>query len=98
MRRSATCRSSGRCLERHASQQLVQPVLTTPPFAVQWSASFLILHFVSAFFVMQQVTNPGLPHVERAAHLLTAPLQFLGRFSSSACSFATPATHFTNEP
>jgi len=27
----------------------------------------------------QQVTKPGLPHVDRAAHRVTVPLQFVGR-------------------
>ncbi len=63
----------------HASQQLVQ-VPTVPLFAAHEAASFLILHFVTFLaFVMQQVTNPGFPHVEWAAHFLTAPLHVLGK-------------------
>ena len=58
----------------HASQQLVQ-LPTVPCFAVQWAASFLILHFVPLVVVRQQVTAVGLPHVECAAHFFTAPLQ-----------------------
>jgi hypothetical protein len=60
----------------HASQQLVQ-LPTVPCFAVQWAASFLILHFVPLVVVRQQVTAPGLPQVEWEAHFLMKPAQLL---------------------
>jgi len=60
-----------------ASQQLVQAP-TVPCFAVQCVASFLILHLVPLWVVTQQVTAPGLPQVECAAHRFTAPLQLTG--------------------
>src|ERR1051326_6437438 len=52
---------------------------------------------------MQQVTKPGLPHVECAAHFFTAPLHVLGRKfgsleSSAARVAATPAAHGTYWP
>ncbi len=74
----------------HASQQLVQ-LPTVPCFAVQWAASFLILHFVPLVVVRQQVTAVGLPHVECAAHFLTAPLQLGLTSTLLACWTA----HFT---
>jgi len=83
----------------HASQQLVQ-VPTVPCFAVQWVASFLILHVVPLVVVRQHVTAPGLPHVEWDAHFLTAPLQLFGRLGLVPLDsvLATPATHFTYAP
>jgi len=68
----------------HASQQLVQ-LPTVPCFAVQWAASFLTLHFVPLVVVRQQVTAVGLPHVECAAHFLTAPLQLGLTSTKFAC-------------
>src|SRR2546428_9544709 len=68
----------------HASQQLVQ-LPTIPCFAVQWAASFLILHFVPFVVVRQQVTAVGLPHVECAAHFFTAPLQLGLTSTELAC-------------
>src|SRR5262245_26125481 len=68
---------------------------------MQRLASLLVLHFVMpAELVRQQVTNPGLPQVERAAHLLTAPLQYLGRSDGSAFarSLATCAAQLTYAP
>lgn len=80
----------------HASQQLVQ-VPAVPFFAAQDAASFLILHdAVPVFgFVRQQVTNPGFPHVDFAAHFLTAPLHVVGSVPAVARSFATLATQLT---
>lgn len=55
----------------HASQQLAQG-LTVPFFAVQASALFLLLQLVTFFLlVMQQLTNPGFPHTDFAAHFFT---------------------------
>ena len=86
-----------------ASQQLAQ-VPGVPFFAVHDAASFLILQLVTPCgFVTQQVTNPGLPHVECAAHFLTAPLHVFGKKLGSAGSrpervFATPAAQLTYCP
>ena len=71
----------------HASQQLVQAP-TVPCFAVQCAASFLILHFVPAAVVMQQVTALGLAHVEWDAHFLTTPAQLLFVRTAFACCAA----------
>jgi hypothetical protein len=82
-------------------QQLVAiPVKppTTPPLSVHLVAVEATLHFVLAFFVMQQVTAPGLPQFECAAHFFTRPLQFLGSWLLLARVFATPAAHLTNVP
>ena len=84
----------------HASQQLENaPVHALPPAgATQWSPSRFVLHLVFPDeLVRQQVTNPGFPHVDRAAHRFTAPLQYLGRSDGSALarSFATPAAQLT---
>jgi len=61
---------------------------------VAWSR--WVLHFVVPVcgFVTQQATASGLPHVERAAHFLTAPLQVFGRdgVSPLESSFAARAT------
>jgi hypothetical protein len=59
-----------------------------PAGAVQRPASLLILHFVPVVLVTQQVTAPGFPHVERAAHFLTALLQLLFVRTSPACCTA----------
>ena len=71
----------------HASQQLVQ-LPTVPCFAVQWAASFLILHFVPLVVVRQHVTAPGLPQVECDAHFLTEPAQLLFTRTVFACCAA----------
>jgi hypothetical protein len=74
-----------------ASQQLVQ-LPTVPSFAVQWAASFLVLHLVTGapflVFVRQQVTKPGFPQVDLAAHLCTAPAQLLLASTAFACCAA----------
>lgn len=80
-----------------ASQQLgVVPTHAEPPFgALHLSAPFLTEHLVSPFdFVWQQVTKPGLPHVDLAAHCTTAPWQL--RFCSVA--FACAVAHRTYSP
>jgi hypothetical protein len=63
----------------HASQQLEYwPTHAAPSGgATHKSAELLVLHFVLSFLVMQQVTNPGFPHVDFAAHFLTRPRQLL---------------------
>ena len=53
-----------------ASQQLAHPE-TTPPFSVHSSSLFFVLHFVPFSLVMQHVTKPGLPQVERDAQVFT---------------------------
>jgi len=61
-----------------ASQQLEKPPTHAEPpdGGVQWSASRFVEHFVAPFaLVRQQVTKPGFPHVDRAAHRWIAPLQ-----------------------
>jgi hypothetical protein len=62
-----------------ALQQLVAaPTHAVPPLgALQWAASFATSHLVPLRFVMQHVTNPGFPHVDRAAHRWATPLQLL---------------------
>jgi hypothetical protein len=45
----------------------------------------------------QQVTKPGFPHVERAAHRLTVPLQFVGSPFATA-AFTAWATQLTYCP
>jgi len=84
-----------------ASQQLEKaPTHAEPPLgALHWFAPFLVEHRVlPRLSVVQQVTNPGLPHVERAAHETTLPLQLFGSASSSASMLATPRAHFTYWP
>lgn len=78
----------------HASQQLAcTPTHAEPPLgALQALAALLVLQVVFPLaFVRQQVTKSGLPQVERAAHLTTAPLQLL--FTST--SFAVVAAQRT---
>jgi len=81
-----------------ASQQLGSvPTHAEPPFGtLHFDASFFVEHFVLPFeFVRQHVTNPGLPHVDFAAHLTTLPLQFFGSSIASARSFAMVFAHLT---
>jgi hypothetical protein len=62
----------------HASQQLANsPTHDEPSFgALHRSGLDLVEHFVTPFAVVrQQLTNPGLPQVDLAAHLTTAPWQ-----------------------
>jgi hypothetical protein len=58
-----------------------------------------MLHFVFGTpcraFVTQQVTKPGFPHVDWAAHFLTAALHCFGRRFASARAFATAAAQLT---
>jgi hypothetical protein len=69
------------------SQQLVQ-LPTVPCLAVQRAASCLILHVGPLVVVRQQVTAPGLPHVEWDAHFLTKPVQRLFTRTVFACCTA----------
>src|SRR5262245_50203315 len=87
----------GLCVASQASQQLAcVPAHASPPFgALHLEASGLVAQVTLPFaFFLQQVTKPGLPHVDFAAHFFTWPLQLLFVSVASACS---PA-HFTNVP
>ncbi len=80
----------------HASQQR-ESWLThaLPPLgATHVSADLLSEHFVRPFFVRQHATAPGFPHVERAAHFLTAPRHCLGRLGSAFASCTTQRTYW----
>jgi hypothetical protein len=82
----------------HASQQLVaDPTQAVPPFGgVHRSAEALVLQRVLPFaLVRQQVTKPGLPHVDRAAQRVTRPLQLRGSSCASARALAMPAAQLT---
>jgi len=83
-----------------ASQQLGWfPTQALPPaggWSVQDEELLLVLHFVVPLeLVRQQVTKPGFPQVERAAHFLTAPLH---PFGSDVFWFTWCATHETYRP
>jgi hypothetical protein len=55
-----------------------------------------MLHFVAPLaLVRQQVTNPGLPHVERAAQDFTVPLQRLVSRPAFRAAFATCMAQLT---
>jgi hypothetical protein len=85
----------------HASQQLEKnPTHELPPFgALHLSAPFLMEHRVlPRLSVVQQVTKPGLPHVDFAAHETTLPLQEFGSAPVPASVFATPRAHLTYWP
>jgi hypothetical protein len=63
------------------------------------AAPGLIAHFVTpAAVVRQQVTKPGLPHVDFAAQWTTAPTQACGKLRLWTASFATPVTQRTYCP
>jgi hypothetical protein len=71
-----------------ASQQLANaPTHAVPPLGGTHDAAlFLIVHFVLPDAVVRQhVTNPGLPHVDRAAHFFTNPRQLLFTRTAFAC-------------
>src|SRR5262249_57432073 len=75
----------------HASQQLgALPAHAVPPLGgLQCSASLFTRHVVTpALVVPQQVTNPGFPQVDLAAHLRTAPRQLGFCSVASACCAA----------
>jgi len=75
----------------HASQQLATwPTHAEPPLgAAHFAELLLIEHFVVPLpVVRQQVTAPGLPHVERAAHRLTKRAQLLLVRTACACCAA----------
>jgi len=74
----------------HASQQLATwPTHAEPPLgAAHFAELLLIEHFVVPLAVVrQQVTAPGLPHVEWAAHRLTKRAQLsLVRTACASCA------------
>jgi hypothetical protein len=85
----------------HASQQLVAvPTHAWPPLgAMHDVARRLTLHLAGLpDFVRQQVTAPGLPQVERAAHLRTADWHWRGSCPVPARMVATAAAQRTYSP
>src|SRR5262249_13923438 len=88
--------------DRHASQQLVHAP-GFPFFALHDASSLFVLHFTPFALGMKQVTTPGLPQPELAAHLLTTSLHVVCRRlgsegSRAARRFAMPAAHETYCP
>jgi hypothetical protein len=85
----------------HASQQL-GTLLTqaVPPLSGLHGETrgFVWQRVAPAAVVRQQVTNPNFPHVERAAHRLTRPLQSFGRSRARARCLATAAAQLTYAP
>jgi hypothetical protein len=84
--------------DSHASQQLVAvPTHAWPSFGgLHLSALFLIEHFTLPLRSMrQQVTEPGLPHVDFAAQRVTSPLHSFGSAPLFARSLATSLTQLT---
>jgi len=82
----------------HASQQLgALPTQACPPDGGRHPAAsdFLVQRVSPRAFVRQQVTNPGRPQVERAAHATTARRHSL---DSSEAARATSPTHRTYAP
>jgi hypothetical protein len=69
----------------HASQQLEHEPAVPPLLA--HVAGFVVLHLSLPFLVRQQVTKPGLPQVEEAAHRFTLPRQLrLTSVASTCCA------------
>ena len=82
----------------HASQQLgCVPTQALPPFgAVHASGPFTTLHFVVPLAsVSQQVTKPGLPHVELDAQFMTVLAQSSGSVPSFTAALVAWATQLT---
>jgi len=78
-------------LAAQASQQLSRsPTHREPPLGATHALALLLIeHLVTPLlFVRQQVTKPGLPQVEREAHLLTNLAQLLFVRAASACCTA----------
>jgi len=86
-------------LSVHASQQLdAVPAQAVPPCggAVHRAAvAFVLQRVLPRALVRQQATKPGFPHVDRAAHRFTCPLQFRGSRSACARALTTPAAQLT---
>jgi len=77
------------------SQQLgAVPAHAWPPFgAFHWLSFDLVEHVtLPRRSTRQQVTAPGLPHVDLAAQLVTTPLHWFGR-SSPFNAFVTQLTY-----
>ncbi len=85
----------------HAPQQLGRlPRHAVPPFRGLHAAgprSMLQLAAPRAL-VRQQLTNPGLPQADLAAHRLIGPLQSFGSIPALAASLAIRAAHLTYAP
>jgi hypothetical protein len=82
----------------HESQQLAaEPTHATVLFDdLHLPAFFLIEHFTRPLLsTRQQVTASGLPHVDLAAHSVTAPLHSCGSWPPATRSFATSFTQLT---
>src|SRR5207249_838207 len=82
----------------HASQQLgCVPTQALPPFgAVHAPGPFTTLHVVvPRASVSQQVTKPGLPHVELDAQFMTVLAQSSGSVPAFTAAFVAWATQLT---
>jgi hypothetical protein len=82
----------------HESQQLVSvPTQAAPPGGAvhELSDDFVLQRVAPDALVRQQVTNPGLPQVDRAAQRFTSPLQLRGKRSAPARALATAAAQLT---
>jgi hypothetical protein len=92
----------------HASQQLVAlPTHALPPFGglqdeprcAKAGRRGSMRHVVApAAVTRQQVTNSRLPHVERAAHRMTCPLQLAGSSPLRTRCLATTVAQCTYPP
>jgi hypothetical protein len=85
----------------HASQQLEKLLTQADPFlgGLHRLASLFVEHFVRPReSVEQQVTNPGLPQVERAAQRWRTPRQLRGSVPALTRSLSTPAEQLTYAP
>jgi hypothetical protein len=85
----------------HASQQLdVCPTVADPPCGAVQAAAFRLMlqRDLPCAFVRQQVTNPGLPQVDRAAHVVISERHWGRRFPPWTAAFATCATQLTYPP
>ena len=85
----------------HTSQQLgTLPTQAAPCFgAVHRAAPGVIAHAgLPCLVVRQQVTKPGLPQVDLAAHFTTVPLHCFGSVPAFTAAFAWCATHETYSP
>jgi hypothetical protein len=87
---------AGHVAPPQASQQLGRSEMqAVPRLGALQAALRLTLHVCTPAIVRQQVTKPGLPHVEVAAQVLTFPLHARGRVPALAASLATAAAHLT---
>jgi hypothetical protein len=86
----------------HALSQASQQLAAEPTHAIvlvdDWhlSAFFLTEHFTFPLLsTRQQVTKPGFPQVDFAAHEVTSPLQLAGSVPAATRAFATSFTQLT---